>query len=56
MDAITRGTLDGLALLLGIVAMLIVLIALVSLVEPRRWGCCRNGAARRSRCSACWAS
>jgi CNT family concentrative nucleoside transporter len=33
MDAITRGTLDGLALLLGIVAMLIVLIALVSLVN-----------------------
>jgi concentrative nucleoside transporter, CNT family len=33
MDAITRGTLDGLQLLLGIVAMLIVLIALVSLVN-----------------------
>ena len=33
MDAITRGTLDGLALLLGIVAMLIVLIALVALVN-----------------------
>lgn len=33
MDAITRGTLDGLALLLGIVAMLIVLIALVTLVN-----------------------
>jgi len=33
MDAVTRGTLDGLALLLGIVAMLIVLIALVTLVN-----------------------
>ena len=33
MDAVTRGTLDGLALLLGIVAMLVVLIALVSLVN-----------------------
>jgi CNT family concentrative nucleoside transporter len=31
MDAITRGTIDGLALLLNIVAMLIVLIALVTL-------------------------
>ncbi len=31
MDAITRGTLDGIKLLLNIVAMLIVLIALVSL-------------------------
>ncbi len=31
MDAITRGTLDGLQLLLNIVAMLIVLIALVTL-------------------------
>jgi CNT family concentrative nucleoside transporter len=33
MDAITRGTLDGLALLLGIVAMLVVLIALVALAN-----------------------
>lgn len=33
MDAITRGTLDGLGLLLGIMAMLIVLIALVALVN-----------------------
>lgn len=33
MDAITRGTLDGLQLLLNIVAMLIVLIALVTLVN-----------------------
>jgi CNT family concentrative nucleoside transporter len=33
MDAITRGTTDGLALLLNIVAMLIVLIALVALVN-----------------------
>ena len=33
MDAITRGTTDGLALLLNIVAMLIVLVALVSLVN-----------------------
>jgi len=33
MDAITRGTLDGLQLLLAIVAMLIVLIALVTLVN-----------------------
>jgi CNT family concentrative nucleoside transporter len=33
MDAITRGTLDGLALLLGVAAMLIVLIALVTLVN-----------------------
>jgi CNT family concentrative nucleoside transporter len=33
MDAVTRGTLDGLALLLGIVAMLIVLIALVTLAN-----------------------
>jgi CNT family concentrative nucleoside transporter len=33
MDAITRGTLDGLQLLLGIVAMLIVLIALVTLAN-----------------------
>ncbi|MBI4195514.1 MAG: nucleoside:proton symporter [Betaproteobacteria bacterium] len=33
MDAITRGTLDGLALLLNIVALLIVLVALVTLVN-----------------------
>ena len=33
MDALTQGTLDGLQLLLGIVAMLIVLIALVTLVN-----------------------
>src|SRR5882672_7927866 len=33
MDAITRGTLDGLAPLLSIVAMLIVLIALVTLIN-----------------------
>ena len=33
MDAVTRGTLDGLQLLLGIVAMLVVLIALVALVN-----------------------
>jgi concentrative nucleoside transporter, CNT family len=33
MDAITRGTLDGLALLLNVTAMLIVLIALVTLVN-----------------------
>ncbi len=33
MDAITRGTIDGLTLLLNIVAMLIVLVALVTLVN-----------------------
>jgi len=33
MDAVTRGTLDGLQLLLAIVAMLIVLIALVTIVN-----------------------
>jgi CNT family concentrative nucleoside transporter len=33
MDAITQGTMDGLSLLLGIIAMLIVLIALVTLVN-----------------------
>jgi len=33
MDAVTRGTLDGLQLLLAIVAMLIVLIALVTLLN-----------------------
>jgi CNT family concentrative nucleoside transporter len=33
MDAITRGTLDGVTLLLNIVAMLIVLVALVSLAN-----------------------
>ncbi|MBI4205687.1 MAG: nucleoside:proton symporter [Betaproteobacteria bacterium] len=33
MDAITRGTLDGLALLLNIVALLIVLVALVTLAN-----------------------
>ena len=33
MDAITRGTVDGLGLLLNIIAMLIVLIALVTLVN-----------------------
>ncbi|MCH8197808.1 MAG: nucleoside:proton symporter [Proteobacteria bacterium] len=33
MDAITRGTLDGLTLLLNIIAMLVVLIALVHLVN-----------------------
>ena len=33
MDAITKGTLDGLALLLNIVALLIVLVALVTLVN-----------------------
>lgn len=33
MDAVTRGTLDGMTLLLNIVAMLIVLVALVSLAN-----------------------
>jgi CNT family concentrative nucleoside transporter len=33
MDAITRGALDGLALLLNIVALLVVLVALVTLVN-----------------------
>lgn len=33
MDAVTRGTLDGLQLLLNIVALLIVLVALVTLVN-----------------------
>ncbi len=33
MDAITRGTLDGLTLLLNIVALLLVLVALVTLVN-----------------------
>jgi CNT family concentrative nucleoside transporter len=33
MDAVTRGTADGLRLLLNIVAMLIVLVALVALVN-----------------------
>lgn len=33
MDAVTRGTLDGLTLLLNIVALLIVLVALVTLVN-----------------------
>jgi len=33
MDAVTRGTLDGLTLLLNIVAMLIVLVALVTLAN-----------------------
>lgn len=33
MDAITRGTLDGVLLLINIVAMLLVLVALVSLVN-----------------------
>lgn len=33
MDAVTRGTFDGLSLLLGIMAMLIVLIALVALAN-----------------------
>ena len=33
MDAVTRGTLDGLALLLNIVALLIVLVALVTLAN-----------------------
>ena len=33
MDAITKGTLDGLALLLNIVALLVVLVALVTLAN-----------------------
>ena len=33
MDAITRGTVDGLSLLLNIIAMLVVLIALVTLIN-----------------------
>jgi CNT family concentrative nucleoside transporter len=33
MDAVTRGTLDGLQLLLNIIAMLVVLVALVSLAN-----------------------
>jgi len=33
MDAVTRGTMDGIALLINIIAMLIVLIALVHLVN-----------------------
>ena len=44
MDAVTRGTLDGLNLLLNIVALLVVLVALVTLVNimfealPPMWG------------------
>ncbi len=44
MDAVTRGTLDGLNLLLNIVALLVVLVALVTLVNimfealPPVWG------------------
>ena len=44
MDAITRGTVDGLQLLLNILAMLIVMVALVALVNimlaalPDLWG------------------
>ena len=44
MDAVTRGTLEGLALLLNIVALLIVLVALVTLANlllgllPAAWG------------------
>jgi CNT family concentrative nucleoside transporter len=33
MNALTRGTLDGMSMLTNIVAMLIVLVALVSLVN-----------------------
>ena len=46
MDAVTRGTLDGLALLLSIVAMLIVRSPSYRL-QISRLGCCRDGAARR---------
>lgn len=44
MDAVTRGTVDGLHLLLNIIAMLIVMVALVALVNivlaafPELWG------------------
>jgi CNT family concentrative nucleoside transporter len=44
MDAITRGTIDGVALLINVVAMLIVLVALVALANailnllPDAWG------------------
>lgn len=44
MDAVTRGTVDGLHLLLNIIAMLIVMVALVALVNivlaafPDLWG------------------
>ena len=33
MDAVTRGTLDGVSLLINVIAMLIVMVALVSLVD-----------------------
>ncbi|MBO6635418.1 MAG: nucleoside:proton symporter, partial [Parvibaculum sp.] len=44
MDAVTRGTFEGLQLLLNIIAMLVVMVALVALVNillallPDLWG------------------
>jgi CNT family concentrative nucleoside transporter len=46
MDAITRGTLDGIPLLLNIIAMLIVAVAL-SACATRPWGCCPAWAVKR---------
>ena len=51
MDAIAKGTGDGIVFLANIVAMLIVLVALVSLVNMVL-GVLPPWAARRSRCSA----
>jgi len=50
-DAVTRGTVDGVQLLVNIVAMLVVLVALVSLAN-QILGCFQTSAEPRSRCSA----
>ena len=51
MDAIAKGTADGIVFLANILAMLVVLVALVSLVNIAL-ACCRDWAASRSPCSA----
>ena len=51
MDAVAKGTRDGIVFLLNIIAMLIVMIALVSLVNCAL-GLLPRSAASRSRCSA----
>jgi len=53
MDAIARGTEDGLKLYLGIVAMLLVMVALVALVNTMMSGLpMMNGAPSRSNASS----
>jgi CNT family concentrative nucleoside transporter len=54
MDAVTRGTLQGVELLINIVAMLVVLVALVHLINTLLGAVARHGRASPSPFSGCW--